>query len=84
VSFVMSTGPGAAVLYTRISCLKRSVTISPPNHREVRDRLVDRVELKTEKHRYVVDVSAVADDELADALRVLTRMIRGVALLTQA
>ena len=68
---------------------ERGVTISPPDRGEVRDRLVavdwklPRVELKTEKHRYVVDVSAVADDELADALRVLTKMIRSVALLRQ-
>jgi hypothetical protein len=48
------------------------------------DWKLPRVELKTEKHRYVVDVSAVADDELADALRVPTKMIRGVALLRQA
>jgi hypothetical protein len=56
----------------------------------VRDRLVavdwklPCIELETEKHRYVVDLSAVADDELADALRVLTKMIRGVAVLRQA
>jgi hypothetical protein len=56
----------------------------------VRDRLVavdwklPCIELETEKHRYVVDLSAVADDELADALRVLTKMIRGVAVLWQA
>ena len=69
---------------------ERGVTISPPDRGDVRDRLVavdwrvPRVELKTEKHRYLVDVSAVADDELANALRVLTKMIRGAALLTQA
>lgn len=69
---------------------ERGVTVSPPDRGEVRDRLVavdwklPRVELETEKHRYIVDVSAVADDELADALRVLTKMIRGVALLRKA
>lgn len=69
---------------------ERGVTISPPDRGEVRDRLVavdwklPYVELETEKHRYVVDVSAVADDELADALRVLTKMVRGVAVLRQA
>jgi hypothetical protein len=69
---------------------ERGVTVSSPGRGEVRDRLVavdwklPRVELETEKHRYIVDVSAVANDELADALRVLTKMIRGVALLRKA
>jgi hypothetical protein len=68
---------------------EQGVTISPPDRGEPRDRLVvvdwrlPGVELETEKHRYILDVSAVADDELADALHVLTEMIRGVAVLRQ-
>jgi hypothetical protein len=68
---------------------EQGVTVSPPDRGELRDRLVivdwkpPRVQLETEKHRYILDVSTVADDELADALRVLKDMILGVAVLRQ-
>jgi hypothetical protein len=62
---------------------ERGITVGPLNPQEVEPDFLrsvqwlgSRVTVKTERHEYKLDISAVAEDEVAQAKAVLRKMVK--------